>query len=61
VDIGALFVLVDLVNFNLYPSVAISFLLAVINGFLLNKLWTFEDKSKSYKKQFIKFLIISIF
>lgn len=60
VDIWSLFILVDLLNINLYFSVVISFLLAVINGFSWNKFWTFEDSSKKIKTQFVKFLIISL-
>ena len=36
------------------------FILAVINNFWWNKIWTFEDKSNNYKKQFSKFLIVSL-
>jgi len=60
VDMGALFVLVSILEINLYISVVISFLLSVINWFLLNKFWTFENKNKRLKRQFVKFLIISL-
>lgn len=60
VDMGALFVLVSILWINLYISVVISFLLSVINWFLLNKFWTFENKNKRLKRQFVKFLIISL-
>jgi dolichyl-phosphate beta-glucosyltransferase len=60
VDMLSLYIFVDILNINLYLSVVISFLLAVINWFLLNKIWTFDDKSKKYKRQFVKFLIVSI-
>lgn len=61
VDIFSLYLLVDIFNFELYFSVFIAFLLAVINWFVFNKIWTFEDKSKKYKRQFLKFFIVSVF
>lgn len=60
VDMLSLYIFVDILSLDLYFSVVISFLLAVINGFLLNKIWTFEDKSKKYKRQFVKFFIVSV-
>lgn len=60
IDMATLFVLVDILKANLYFSLIISFLLAVINGFTFNKIWTFNDKNQKYKKQFLKFLIVSI-
>lgn len=60
VDIFSLYILVDVFWFYLYPSIIISFLCAVINGFVLNKIWTFSDTSKKYKTQFAKFFMVSI-
>lgn len=60
VDMWSLYFFVDVCNFNLYVSVIAAFLLAVINGFVWNKFWTFEDKSKKYKRQFVKFFIVSV-
>lgn len=59
VDIWSLFFLYEIINLELYLAIFIAFLLSVINGFLLNKFWTFWDKSKSYKTQFFKFFIAS--
>ena len=39
---------------------AISFTVAVINSYFLNKRWTFRREGKMEKKEFIKFLIISL-
>ncbi|NDK08396.1 glycosyltransferase [Candidatus Gracilibacteria bacterium] len=60
IDIGSLYIFVDLLGINLYIGVTLSFILAVINNFLLNKIWTFRDKSIKYKRQFAKFFIVSI-
>lgn len=59
VDLIFLYIFVDIMNIPLFISVILSFLLAVINWFLLNKLWTFKDKSIKYKRQFTKFLFVS--
>tara|TARA_Y100001970_G_scaffold293025_1_gene437266 strand:+ start:2322 stop:3476 length:1155 start_codon:yes stop_codon:yes gene_type:complete len=60
VDIGSLYILVDYFAFGVIFASSISFILAVVNNFILNKIWTFENKSKNYRKLFIKFLIVSI-
>lgn len=60
IDIWSLYIFVDLLGINLYIWVTLSFILAVINNFLLNKIWTFRDKSIKYKRQFAKFFIVSI-
>lgn len=60
IDLGSLYLFVDLLHIHLLVSTALSFLLAVINNFILNKFWTFQNKSSNVRKQFIKFLIVSI-
>ncbi len=59
IDLGSLYVFVDRLHIPMLVSAALSFLLAVINNFTLNKLWTFGNKSRNIRKQFIKFLIVS--
>ncbi len=60
IDLTSLYFFVDILKIYLYLWITLSFLLAVLNNFLFNKLWTFRDKSIKYKRQFIKFLIVSI-
>ncbi len=36
------------------------FIFAVVNNFILNKFWTFQNKSTNIRKQFIKFFIIAL-
>ncbi len=60
IDLGSLYLLVEYAHLPVIPASAISFLLAVINNFIINKSWTFQVKSKNYRKLFIKFLIVSI-
>ena len=60
VDVGALYIFIEYFNLPLLTATTLAFLLAVVNNFILNKIWTFENKSKNYKKLFIKFLIVSL-
>ncbi|HXW68614.1 MAG TPA: GtrA family protein [Dissulfurispiraceae bacterium] len=59
-DVGSLYVFVGLLHINLLIAAALSFILAVVNNFILNKHWTFQNKSSNVRKQFIKFLIVSM-
>ncbi len=38
----------------------ISYSIGTCNSYILNKKWTFKDKSKSYSKQFTMFVTISL-
>lgn len=60
IDVGTLYVFVDFIHIPVLIATAMSFVLAVINNFVLNKYWTFQNKSSNIKKQFIKFFIVSI-
>lgn len=60
IDIGSLYLFVEYAGLPVIPASVLSFLLAVVNNFVLNKAWTFQNKSKNYRKLFIKFLIVSI-
>jgi dolichyl-phosphate beta-glucosyltransferase len=60
IDLGSLYLLVEFLHIPVLISTAVSFSLAVINNFTLNKYWTFKNKSSNIRKQFIKFLIVSI-
>lgn len=60
IDLAALYLLVEYGRMEVITASVISFLLAVVNNFILNKAWTFQNKSTNYRKLFIKFLIVSI-
>lgn len=60
IDLGALYLLVEYAQMDVILASVLSFLLAVVNNFMLNKAWTFRNKSKNYRKLFIKFLIVSL-
>ncbi len=65
IDFAVLNVLMYLTNIYKGPEIiifnAISFTVAVINSYIMNKYWTFGDKSREgAAKQFIEFLAVSI-
>ncbi len=59
IDVGSLYIFIDRLHIHVLVSAALSFMLAVINNFTLNKYWTFQNKSSNIRKQFIKFVIVS--
>lgn len=60
IDLAALYIFVEYFAIPVIPASTLSFLLAVTNNFLLNKTWTFRNKSKNYRKLYIKFLLVSL-
>ena len=60
IDILVLYFLVKYANLNYLLAGSLSFVLAVINNYCLNKFWTFQNKSKKYFKQFSSFLLIAL-
>ena len=60
VDFGATWLLKERLHFNKYVANSIGFTLAVINNFLWNKYWTFQDHNEQVGMQFLLFLGISI-
>ncbi|MFC1599715.1 glycosyltransferase [Patescibacteria group bacterium] len=59
VDFASLYVMVEYFGLNVYIGATLAFLLAVVNNFTFNKIWTFKNKDKALRKQFIKFLLVS--
>lgn len=59
IDLASLYVFVEYFLIPVIPATALSFLLAVTNNFIFNKIWTFKNKSRNYRKLYIKFLIVS--
>ncbi len=60
IDFGLLYVLVEFAGVWYLLAAILSFVAAVINNYILNKVWTFQDKSNQFAKQFVQFLIVSI-
>lgn len=60
IDLVSLFIFVEYFLLPVIPATVLSFLLAVTNNFIFNKIWTFKNKSKNYRKLYVKFLIVSV-
>ncbi len=60
IDLASLFIFVEYFSIPVILGSILSFLLAVTNNFIFNKIWTFQNRSKNYRKLHIKFLIVSI-
>ena len=60
IDFGLLYLLVEFGHVYYLLAATISFIAAVINNYLLNKIWTFQDKNRNFFKQFVQFLIVSL-
>ena len=60
VDIGLLYIFVEYFHINSVLAASFSFLFAVVNNFFWNKYWTFGSNIVKYKRQFIKFLTVSL-
>lgn len=61
VDFGVFNLLATGLKFNAVPSSVVSFSLAVVNNFILNRLWTFPDsRNARLGKQLIQFTLVSV-
>ena len=66
VDMGTLALLtefsgIDPQTSSLFPAfVTCAFVAAVINNYILNRLWTFKSQDKNVAAQFFRFLLVSI-
>ena len=59
-DFGTTWLLKEKIKINKFLANAAGFSIAVINNFLLNKYWTFDNQNPIATEQFVKFLVISI-
>lgn len=65
VDLVTLYALTELSGINPKTSywfsifITIAFLAAVINNYVLNRIWTFKSKDQNVSAQFMRFLIVS--
>ena len=65
IDLGVLniFISISGIATGIFYSIfkAISFLVATNNSYFWNKFWTFEKKEKPVPKEFLKFLVVTVF
>lgn len=60
IDIGLLAVFVEYAHLPLLLSATLSFLVSVVNGFVLNKHWSFRNTSKRLARQYTKFFLTAL-
>lgn len=60
VDFSAIYVFTEFFSIYYLISNFLAFVFSVSTNFLLNKFWTFRNRSKAYIKQFTKFLVVVI-
>lgn len=60
IDLGVYNILAVGFDYNEYSARTVSFVLAVINNYILNRVWTFRNKDKQVGLQFFKFLVVSV-
>ncbi len=60
IDFSSTYFLKEKWHFNKYLANSIGFCLAVLNNYVLNKFWTFQDINPEFLSQGTKFLVISI-
>jgi len=58
-DLSFIYVFVEFMRIHLLIAAVMSFLLAAINNFIMNKYWTFQNTGFTIRKQFIQFLTVS--
>jgi putative flippase GtrA len=59
-DFGTTWLLKEKIKINKFVANACGFSIAVVNNFILNKYWTFDNQNPIATEQFVKFLVISI-
>jgi len=60
IDFGLLNLLVQVFGWPVVWANAVSFSVAVINSYLLNKRWTFRNQSRAHVRQFSMFGLVSV-
>ncbi|WP_312186443.1 GtrA family protein [Sphingobacterium sp.] len=60
IDLGITWICREQLHLNSYIASSVGFTAAVLNNYVLNKYWTFDEKGKLSLKQFLGFLFVSI-
>jgi len=60
IDFSILNFLIGVLSWTVLPANTVSFSVAVINSYFLNKYWTFRDKQPVHIRQFSIFLVVSL-
>ena len=60
IDVGGFTLLLSFTPLNTFIAAALSFVVAVSSNFVWNKIWTFQDRQKLIKRQYAKYLLVSV-
>jgi putative flippase GtrA len=60
IDFGLTWLCKEKLRWNKFVANSIGFSMAVINNYLLNRVWTFESNNAQWQQQFIKFVLVSL-
>lgn len=60
VDFGVTYLLKEKAKWNKYLANTTGFILAVVNNYILNRVWTFKSTNPQWLAEFEKFLFLSI-
>jgi len=60
IDFGVTWLCKEKLRFNKFVANSFGFTLAVINNYLLNRVWTFESSNAEWQIEFGKFLLVSL-
>ncbi len=59
IDLASLYIFVEYFQIYVLYAAVLSFLLSVTNNFILNKYWTFKNRSRNFRKLYVKYLMVS--
>lgn len=60
IDFGVTFLVKERLRWNKYVANSLGFILASINNYILNRLWTFHSHDPEIGWQFSKFLLVGV-
>lgn len=60
IDVTLLFVLIEFFHLGLLVGVTVALLIASINGYTLNRIFTFKNASVHVKTQYLQYLTVSL-
>ena len=60
IDFGVTYVLKERLSFHRYLANSLGFTAAVVNNYVLNRIWTFSNNNPAITEQFLKFSLIAL-
>ena len=60
INLIILYLSVEFIGMPYFIGAILAYVIGITNNFFWNKYWTFKNKSKNYRKQYIKYFLISL-